>query len=246
MDFAKISNDSKKPINPANEEAYSKYLNSLASLENEPTSEPRFESRPSIDNLKDPQQILKKKNSLRNNELLKNTSSLLKKKLSFVSGTLLFNQDNNAKVKSTLSSKDNPEMSEDLGQILSLLRKAYNDLKNSDDMNMNVRRMDLIQKCLNLLKKLSLNPDNHKPILEGGFLNFMEKLDKDYKLFNDDGTPNVNNRNLGFAVTGKNTLQACSNSPNATPLITDSPLFASLCLCKIGNKGSIILGSKFL
>ena len=171
---------------------------------------------------------LRKKSSLRNNELLKNTSSLLKKKLSFVSGTLLFNQDNNAKIKSSLSGTENPKMADDIRQILALLRKNYNDLQNSNDIDKNVKRMDIIQKCLSLLKKLSLAPDNHKPILEEGFINFMEKLDKDYKLFNPDNTPNVNNRNVGFDVSGKNTLQACSNSKNALPIIAESPIFDSI------------------
>ena len=119
-------------------------------------------------------------------------------------------------------------MAEDIGEIIYLLRKNYNDLKNSDDVNKTIKRMDNVQKCLSLLKKLTLAPDNHKPILEGGFINFMEKLDKDYKLFNDDGTPNVNNKNLGFDVSGKNTLQACSNSINAIPLIAESPIFDSI------------------
>jgi len=170
---------------------------------------------------------LRRTSSLRNKELLKNTSSLMKRKLSFVSGTLLFNQDNNAKIKSSLSSKENPEMADDLGKILALLRKNYNDIKNSNDIDMNIKRMDNVQKCLTLLKKLTLAPDNHKPILEGGFMNFMEKLDKDYKLIKDDGTPDVNNRNLGFHVNGKNVLQACSNSDNAIPIITESPVFDS-------------------
>ena len=219
INFAKLSKDPKKQDNQANEDAYSQYLNNLASINDTPENKPsEVSDKP----------LLRKKSSLRNNELLKNTSSLLKKKLSFVSGTLLFNQDNNAKIKSSLSSIENPEMSEDLATILALLRKNYNDLKNSDDINMNINRMDNIQKCLSLLKKLSLAPDNHKPILEGGFINFMEKLDKDYKLFNEDGTPNVNNRNLGFDVSGKNTLQACSNSENAAPIISESPLFDSI------------------
>ena len=29
-------------------------------------------------------------------------------------------------------------------------------------------------------------------------MNFMEKLDDDYKLFKEDGEPDLNNKNLGF------------------------------------------------
>ena len=103
--------------------------------------------------------------------------------MSFVSGALLLHQADNAKIKSSLSSKENPEISADLNKILSLLHKNYNDMKTSEEPDLNIKRADNVHKCLNLLKKLSLAPDNHKPILEGGFINLMEKLDDDYKLF---------------------------------------------------------------
>ena len=159
------------------------------------------------------------------NDFLKNASSL--RKMSFVSGALLLHQADNAKIKSSLSSKENPEISGDLNKILSLLRKNYNDMKTSEEPDLNIKRADNVHKCLNLLKKLSLAPDNHKPILEGGFINFMEKLDDDYKLFKEDGEPDLNNKHLGFAVNGKNVLQACSNSDNAVPIIAESPVFDS-------------------
>ena len=159
------------------------------------------------------------------NNFLKNASSL--RKMSFVSGVLLLNSAENAKIKSLLSSKENPEITDDLNKILSLLRKNYNDMKTTEDPELNIKRADNIHKCLNLLKKISLAPDNHKPILEGGFMNFMEKLDDDYKLFKEDGEPDLNNKLLGFDVNGKNVLQACSNSDNAIPIISESPVFDS-------------------
>ena len=57
-------------------------------------------------------------------------------------------------------------------------------------------------------------------------MNFMENLDDDYKLF-IDGEPDLNNQNLGFDVNDKNVLQACSNSEDAIPLISESPVFDS-------------------
>ena len=218
MNFASINREGKKPTEAANQEAYALYLNNLATISNDPNDQEDKPLQRRTSNLRA---------SLKNNELLKNNSSLLTRKLSFVSGTLLFNQDNNAKIQSSLSTKQNPEMTNDLAQILSLLRKNYNDMKNSDDIDMNIKRADNVQKCLTCLKKMSLAPDNHKPILEGGFMNFLEKLDKDYKLFKDDGTPDVNNKNLGFDVSSKNVLQACSNSDNAIPIIAESPVFDS-------------------
>jgi hypothetical protein len=132
-----------------------------------------------------------------------------------------------ANIKSPLSTKENPEISGDLEKILSLLRKNYNDMKNAEDPELNTKRAENVHKCLNLLKKMAFSPDNHKPILEGGFMNFMEKLDDDYKLFKEDGEPDTNNKNLGFAVNSKNVLQACSNSDNAAPIISESPVLDS-------------------
>ena len=159
------------------------------------------------------------------NDLLRKASSI--RKMSFVTGALLLHQADNAKIKSSLSTLENPQTSDDLNKILSLLRKNYNDMKTTEDPELNVIRADNIHKCLNLLKKMTLAPDNHKPILEGGFLNFMEKLDDDYKLFKPNGEPDLNNKLLGFSVDGKNVLQACSNSDNSIPIISESPVFDS-------------------
>ena len=159
------------------------------------------------------------------NDFLKKASSL--RKMSFVSGALLLHQADNAKIKSSLSSKENPEITNDINNIISMLRKNYNDMKNTKEPELNVQRAENVHKCLNLLKKLALAPDNHKPILEGGFMNFMEKLDDDYKLIKDNGEPDLNNKNLGFEVNSKNVLQACSNSDNAIPIIAESPVFES-------------------
>ena len=166
------------------------------------------------------------KNKQNENDFLKKASSL--RKMSFVSGALLFNKSNNAKIKSSLNTKENKEISDDLDEILSLLLKNYNAMKRSETPELNIKRSDNIHKCLNLLKKISLAPDNHKPILERGFINFMEKLDDDYKLFKPDGEPDLNNKNLGFEVNGKNVLQACSNSDDAIQIISESSVFDSI------------------
>ena len=148
------------------------------------------------------------------------------RKMSLNSGLLLINPAK-ANIKSSLSTKENPEIEGDLEKILSLLRKNYNDMKNSDDQELNIKRADNVHKCLNLLKKMAFSADNHKPILEGGFINFMENLDDDYKLFKENGEPDINNKNLGFAVNSKNVLQACSNSDNAVPIISESKVLDS-------------------
>ena len=158
-------------------------------------------------------------------DILKKASTL--RKMSFISEALLLHRDDNAKIKSSLSCTENPNAAEDLNELLSLLRKNYNDMKANDNPELNAQRAENIHKCLNLLKKMTLAPDNHKPILEGGFMNFMEKLDEDYKLFNKKGEPDLNNKNLGFSVEGKNVLQSCSNNEDAIPIITESPVFGS-------------------
>ena len=161
-----------------------------------------------------------------NNKNLSNIIQPLLKKMSLNSGLVLINPAK-TNIKSPLSTKENPEISGDLEKILSLLRKNYNDMKTAEDPELNIKRADNVHKCLNLLKKMAYSSDNHKPILEGGFMNFMEKLDDDYKLFKEDGEPDTNNKNLGFAVNSKNVLQACSNSENAMPLIQESPVLDS-------------------
>ena len=149
-------------------------------------------------------------------------------------------------IKSPLSTKENPEISEDLEKILSLLRKSYNDMKATEDPELNIKRVENVHKCLNLLKKMAFSPDNHKPMLEGGFMNFMEKLDDDYKLFKENGEPDINNKNLGFALNAKNVLQACSNSDNAIPIIAESPVLDSTIdeVTKLYDKPEVIASNE--
>ena len=156
--------------------------------------------KPGENNKKIPGKLKRNNEQGNDNDLLRKAASSLRK-MSFISGALLLHQADNAKIN-----KENPEIVKNLNNILSLLLKNYNDMKSNDDLKLNVKRADNIHKCLNLLKELSLAPDNHKPILEGGFMNFMEQLDNDYKLFKNNGEPDLNNKNLGFAVDGKNVL----------------------------------------
>ena len=177
-------------------------------------------------------------------DFMKNASSM--KKMSLTSGALLMLDLSN--VKSSLSTLENPEMSQDLDKILFLLRKNYNDMKLSEEPQLNVRRADNVNKCLVMLKKISSSPDNHKPILEGGFMNFMELLDTDYKLFKEDNRPNLDDQKLGFDVNGKNVLQACSNSESSIPIISQSPVFDSTIdeVMKLYDKPQLIASSNLI
>ena len=59
-------------------------------------------------------------------------------------------------MKVSLSTKENPGISDDLNKILSLLGKNYNDMKTKEEPDLNIKRVDNIHKCLNLLKKISM------------------------------------------------------------------------------------------
>ena len=66
----------------------------------------------------------------------------------------------NQKKFSFLSTKENPEISDDLNKILSLLGKNYNDMKTTEEPDLNIKRVGNIHKCLNLLKKISMIINN--------------------------------------------------------------------------------------
>ncbi|MCQ2815881.1 MAG: hypothetical protein MJ252_01320 [archaeon] len=148
---------------------------------------------------------------------LTSASTVRRGRNSFITDTLLFNP-NNKEVKSLLSSKHNSEMPQTLDQVLSKLRKLYNDYKSEDDHDMNNKRELLIGECLRTLKQASLSEDNHKPILENGLVNFSEKL------ANEDLDKNP----MQFHLRAKDVLKNCSHSENAIPAIIQSPLFDKL------------------
>ena len=49
----------------------------------------------------------------------------------------------NAKIKVYLSKKENPEISDVLNKILSLLGKNYNDIKPTEEPDSNIKRVDI-------------------------------------------------------------------------------------------------------
>ena len=59
-----------------------------------------------------------------------------------------------AKIKVSINTKENPEISDDSNKILSLLGKNYNDMKTTEEPDLNIKRADNIRKFLNLLKKI--------------------------------------------------------------------------------------------
>ena len=102
-------------------------------------------------------------------------------------------------MKVSLSTKENPGISDDLNKNISLLGKNYNDMKTKEEPDLNIKRVDNIHKCLNLFKENVY----------------------DYKLFKPDGAPYLNNNNLGLDVNSKKVLQVCSNSYDTISIISD-------------------------
>ena len=172
-------------------------------------------------------------------------SSLNRKRLSFITGTLLFNTSN-LEVQSPLETSQNQEMDQDLDKILNILRKNYADLKSTKgkDANLDKKKMDNVNLCLNLLKKIALAPENHKPILDKGFMNYMENLNDDYHLLNKDGNPNTGAWQCPIMVGSKDVLQACSNSEDAIPFIRDSQVLMDVIeeLDKLYDKPNLVKG----
>jgi len=70
------------------------------------------------------------------------------------------------KLKSPLSVRDNPEALTKIDQILAMIIKLNNDLSQEKDQKILTEKGFLIMGLLQTLKKLSIIPDNHKPILE--------------------------------------------------------------------------------
>lgn len=165
-----------------------------------------------------------------NMDAIELASNITKKRSSFITGTLLFNPNNDLVKPSPLDTNEEKQMDLDLDQILSILRKNYADLVGSKgkDSNLDKKKLENITTCLNLLKQLSLAPVNHKPILDRGFMNFMENLNDHFKLVKKDGNPNTGDIECCIMVGAKDVLQACSNSLNAQPIIRESPVFLDI------------------
>ena len=110
------------------------------------------------------------------------------------------------KVKSALSSKDNPEISLKIDQILALLIRLYRELVAETDTKIITEKNLLITELLNDLKVLSMNPDNYKSIIGMGMSKFMETLYPDrnqhirYYLDSLEITKNCTSNDSGIAL----------------------------------------------
>ena len=181
--------------------------------------------------------INSEENILDNNiesNIIKSSSNISKNKLSLITMTLIFNKNNNNNIKSLLSMINNNDIQLSLKQILGLIRSNYNEIKNSNDEKLNNKRIIIINKCLEMLNKLSLSSDNHKLILEDGIISFNIKIKEDNTDENDKNYLEKLSKNeklnylLSFSKNSKEIIQNCSNSENLISIIIESPIFDSI------------------
>ena len=136
-----------------------------------------------------------------------------KRKLSITANNLYFNSKSNNQIVSPISSKIRDDVSNALDSLLALIRLLYSGQKN----NPQEERMNLLKECLNVLKMISISPDNHKPITEKGLSNFYEKLIADNK---------EENFILCFNCLG--ILKNCTLTESISLMLLDSPILNKL------------------
>jgi hypothetical protein len=151
-------------------------------------------------------------------ETVMTTATGLKKvsgnrKVSLISKMILFNP-NNVKCKSPISCKDNSEIIGIIEQILTLMRKLYNENKTELNTEILQERITLIEILLENLKGLSISPDNHVSILELGLLNFMERSALDLNA----------NKQKSIYSQCIDVLKNCTYSENAIPVFLSSTI----------------------
>ena len=135
------------------------------------------------------------------------------------------------KIKTSLSMLYNQKIYVCISEILLILIKNFNLVSSYKDDQYNNRRIELINKSLNILQMLSLTKDNHLTILEEGFINLLEKILDEYNSLNKEkeGKNNINEDYNKFVfnslIKAKFILKECSQYDCAIELILDSSLF---------------------
>jgi len=131
------------------------------------------------------------------------------------------------KVKSALSSRDNPEIGLKIDQILALLIKLYRELVSETDEKILTEKNLLITELLGNIKVLSMNPDNYKSIIGMGLSKFMETLYPDrnlhirYYLDSLEITKNCTTNDSGIALLLTSSI--CDNVIDEVVRLYDNP-----------------------
>ena len=122
-----------------------------------------------------------------NDNILETSSKITKKNLGVIASHLYYNKYN-SQIISPISTKIRDDISNALDSLLALIRLLYSGQKNNPDPKVQEERMNLLNECIYVLKMLSISPDNHRPIVELGLLNFFEKIlaekkEENFKLY---------------------------------------------------------------
>ena len=190
-----ILNNIKKRI----EESYNNHLTELKK------SNPQFDSEET-----------EEKESPENQNILEASSFVNRRKLSTTTKHLFFDKFNN-QIVSPISTKIRDDISNALDSLLALIRLLYSGQKNNPDPKVQEERMNLLKECLNVLKMISISPDNHKPIVELGLLNFFEKLLAENK-----------EENFILCMYCLDILKNCTLTEAVSIMLIDSPILEKL------------------
>ena len=144
------------------------------------------------------------------------TSSVKKRRLSVISRHLFYNHFNN-QVVSPISTKIRDDIATALDSLLALIRLLYSGQRNNPDKKVQEQRMHLLKESIKVLKMLSICPDNHRPIVELGLLNFLEKIISEKK-----------EENFQLYLGCLDVLKNCTWSESASLLLIDSPVLDKL------------------
>ena len=178
------------------------YNNHLAELKK---SNPKFDEEESEE--KEPSE---------NANIIETSSSVNKKKLGVIASNLFFNKFNSQTV-SPISTKIRDDISNALDSLLALIRLLYSGQKNNPDAKVQEERMNLLNECIYVVKMLSISPDNHKPIVELGLLNFFEKILAEKK-----------EENFKLTKGCLDVLKNCSITSDVCIMIIDSQIIDTL------------------
>ena len=143
-------------------------------------------------------------------------SSIKKRRLSVISRHLFYNHFNN-QIVSPISTKIKDDIATALDSLLALIRLLYSGHRDNPDKKVQEQRMHLLKEALKTLKMLSICPDNHRPIVELGLLNFLEKIISDKKV-----------ENFQLYLGCLDILKNCTWSESASILLIDSPVLDKL------------------
>ena len=190
-----ILNNIKKRI----EESYNNHLTELKK------SNPQFDSEET-----------EEKESPENQNILETSSFVNRRKLSTTTKHLFFDKFNN-QIVSPISTKIRDDISNALDSLLALIRLLYSGQKNNPDPKVQEERMNLLKECLNVLKMISISPDNHKPIVELGLLNFFEKLLAENK-----------EENFILCMYCLDILKNCTLTEAVSIMLIDSPIIEKI------------------